>query len=233
MGIGCVLSGEEYRPSEFAHHARRVEQARFEGPWICDHFHPCNDEQRESLFVWSVTCRVHANFLDVMAVRAAALAVWAYAVWLLLTWTATAEQLITGALIAVLVGCALAPLGPVVAPWTALAPRRMIATLVLLADSTVRIVRANLSLARRIWAPGRPLRSGMIILPTEARTDGEIAATALITTMIVDNQIVDLDRSAAEFQYHAVDVPGGDPAERRERVNGPTERHVLRIAGTR
>jgi multicomponent Na+:H+ antiporter subunit E len=165
--------------------------------------------------------------------RAAALAVWAYAVWLVLTWTATAEQLVFGAVVAVVVGCALAPFGPVVAPWTVLAPRRLAAWLVLLGDSLVRIVRANLSLTRRIWAPSRPLRSGMVILPTEADRDGEIAAVGLITSLIVDNQIVDLDRSAAELQYHAVDVPTGTPQERREQVNGPTERHVLRVSRTR
>lgn len=169
---------------------------------------------------------------DATWVRAFALAGWAYGVWLLLTWTATAEQLVTGALIAFIVGSALAPLGTL-APWTALAPRRLVASAVLLGDSLVRIVRANLSLARRIWSPHRPLRSGMIILPTAAHTDGEIAAIGLITSMIVDNQIVDLDRSTAELQYHAVDVPEGEPAERRERVTGPTERHVLRIARSR
>jgi multicomponent Na+:H+ antiporter subunit E len=162
--------------------------------------------------------------------RAFALAIWTYAVWLLLTWTATAEQLSVGALVSMAIGCALAGCGPVASPWRALAPPRSARALILLGDSLVRIVRANVSLARRIWSPKRPLRSGMIIVGTDARTDGELAATGLITSLIVDNQIADLDRSAAQLQYHAVDVPPGDPEQRRERVTGPTERQVLRIA---
>jgi multicomponent Na+:H+ antiporter subunit E len=162
--------------------------------------------------------------------RALALAIWTYAVWLLLTWTATAEQLTVGAAASVAIGCALAGSGPVMAPWAMLRPRRFTRILVLLGDSLVRIVRANLSLARRIWSPKRPLRSGMVIVGTDARTDGEIAATGLITSLIVDNQIADLDRSAAQLQYHAVDVPPGEPEQRRERMTGPTERQVLRIA---
>jgi multicomponent Na+:H+ antiporter subunit E len=162
--------------------------------------------------------------------RAFALAIWTYAVWLLLTWTATAEQLSVGALVSMAIGGALAGCGPVASPWRALAPPRSARALILLGDSLVRIVRANVSLARRIWSPKRPLRSGMIIVGTDARTDGELAATGLITSLIVDNQIADLDRSAAQLQYHAVDVPPGDPEQRRERVTGPTERQVLRIA---
>jgi multicomponent Na+:H+ antiporter subunit E len=162
--------------------------------------------------------------------RAFALAIWTYAVWLLLTWSATAEQLTVGAGLSLAIGCALAGSGSVVAPWAALEPRRFGRIVLLLLGSLVRIVRANVCLARRIWSPKRPLRSGMVIVETQARTDGELAATGLITSLIVDNQIADLDRSAAQLQYHAVDVPSGNPERRREQVTGPTERQVLSIA---
>jgi multicomponent Na+:H+ antiporter subunit E len=157
-------------------------------------------------------------------------ATWAYAVWLLLTWTATAEQLLFGAVISVAVGAAMLPLGPVPPPWQAVRPRRLRQVAALGGGSAVRIVRANLSLAARIWSPRRPLRSGMIIVPTRARTDGELAAVGLLTSLIVDNQLVDLDRSADELQYHAVAVPSGTVTERAEAVNAPTERRVIRIA---
>lgn len=156
-----------------------------------------------------------------------ALAVWLYGFWLLLTWTVTAEQLVFGALLSVALAAIMAPLGSVCPPWKVLAPGRFLAILALIVASIYRIVRANLSLARRIWSPARPLSSGMMIVPTLARTDGEVAAVGLITSLIVDNQVVDLDRSAQELQYHAVAVP--PPKERYERVNGPTERMVARI----
>lgn len=165
--------------------------------------------------------------------NAAACAMWAYAVWILLTWTATAEQLLFGAALAVVVGAALAPLGPVIAPWRAFAPKRMLAWSRLLGGSAGRIVVANFALARRIWSPRSRLRSGMIVLPTRARSDGAIAAVGLVSSLIVDNQLVDLDRSEACLQYHAVEVPQGDTEQRYERVNGATERRVLEIAQDR
>lgn len=160
--------------------------------------------------------------------RTAALAAWAYAVWLLLTWTATAEQLLTGALLALACGVAFAPLGPVVAPWSVLRPGRLAALITLAGACAMRIVRANLSLTRRIWAPSRPLRSGMVIVPSAARRDGELAAVGLLTSLVVENQFIDLDRSRHEMQYHVMALPDG-PA--REAISGPLERRIRKVAG--
>ena len=54
MRIGYFLSSEESTPAELVAQARMAEEAGFEGLWISDHFHPWNDEQGHSPFVWSV-----------------------------------------------------------------------------------------------------------------------------------------------------------------------------------
>jgi multicomponent Na+:H+ antiporter subunit E len=162
--------------------------------------------------------------------RAVAIGTWAYVVWLLITWTATAEQLIFGGSLALLCGLALAPLGDAVGPWRLLAPVRMFWIMRLIGYALVNIVRANVSLARRIWSPSRPLRSGMVVVWSAARTDGEIAATAVITSLIVDNQFVDLDRSKHLMQYHAVEVPDDDPAQH---INAPVENLIARVRRAR
>jgi G6PDH family F420-dependent oxidoreductase len=54
MRIGYFLSCEEYPPDQLVAQARAAEAAGFEGLWISDHFHPWNDEQGQSPFVWSV-----------------------------------------------------------------------------------------------------------------------------------------------------------------------------------
>jgi G6PDH family F420-dependent oxidoreductase len=54
MKIGYFLSCEEFGPAELLRQARMAEEAGFEGLWISDHYHPWNDEQGESPFVWSV-----------------------------------------------------------------------------------------------------------------------------------------------------------------------------------
>ena len=54
MRVGFSLSSEEYAPRELVRQARLAEAAGFDGLWISDHFHPWNDEQGHSPFVWSV-----------------------------------------------------------------------------------------------------------------------------------------------------------------------------------
>lgn len=53
MKIGYFLSSEETAPRELVHQASLAEDAGFDGLWISDHFHPWNDEQGHSGFVWS------------------------------------------------------------------------------------------------------------------------------------------------------------------------------------
>ena len=54
MRIGYFLASEEYDPRELIEQAKKAEQAGFHALWISDHYHPWNDEQGHSSFVWSV-----------------------------------------------------------------------------------------------------------------------------------------------------------------------------------
>jgi multicomponent Na+:H+ antiporter subunit E len=155
--------------------------------------------------------------------RRAALFCWSLAVWVLLTWTLTVEQLLCGVFVATVAAVALAPLGGVAGPWQLLGPRRFAAGVRLLIASAGRVAMANLRLSRRIWDPRQPLASGMVISPTKERSDGGLAAVGLITSLIVETQIVDLDRREHELQYHAVPVPDVGTGPVREKVNGPVE----------
>lgn len=51
---GYFLSCEEFTPGDLIEQARAAEQAGFQSLWISDHFHPWNDAQGQSPFVWSV-----------------------------------------------------------------------------------------------------------------------------------------------------------------------------------
>jgi len=166
--------------------------------------------------------------------RVANLSLWLFAIWVLLTWSPfTLEQELFGLAFAVVIATALAPFGGVAAPWRLLDPRRLFALVWLVLDTLARIVRANVELAYRIWAPSRPLRSGMVIVPTHARSAGGLTAVGLISSLVVDNQITDVDRRRHRLQYHAVSVPKGGPAARRAAVNGPVERRLESLWGAR
>jgi G6PDH family F420-dependent oxidoreductase len=54
MKIGYSLSAEQFTPSELLDQARRARKAGFEALSISDHFHPWNEAQGNSPFVWSM-----------------------------------------------------------------------------------------------------------------------------------------------------------------------------------
>ncbi len=58
MKIGYFLSSEEWGPHDLVAQAIKAHAAGFDGLWISDHYHPWNDEQGHSPFVWS-TIGVH------------------------------------------------------------------------------------------------------------------------------------------------------------------------------
>ena len=152
----------------------------------------------------------------------AALALWSGAAWVLLTWKASVEQLAYGVAVSIAVAVALSPLGPVAPPWQLLHPRRLLRLAALAATSVGRILKANVVLARRVWSPSRPIRTGMLVVPTDLRSDGAVTAVGLLGSVIVDHQLVDLE--PRHLQYHAVWVASEDPDEAREQINGRLER---------
>jgi G6PDH family F420-dependent oxidoreductase len=54
MRIGYFLSSEEFDPKQLVEQARLAQHAGLDRLWISDHYHPWNDEQGNSPFVWSV-----------------------------------------------------------------------------------------------------------------------------------------------------------------------------------
>jgi G6PDH family F420-dependent oxidoreductase len=51
---GYFLSSEEHGPASLLEQAVLAEQHGFDALWISDHYHPWNDEQGQSPFVWAV-----------------------------------------------------------------------------------------------------------------------------------------------------------------------------------
>lgn len=150
------------------------------------------------------------------------MALWSGAAWVLLTWKATLEQALYGVAVSLTVAMIMSPLGPVSPPWRLLRPGRLMRLAALVVTSAGRIVWANIELARRVWSPSRPIRTGMLVVPTDLRTDGAVTTVGLLGSIIVDHQLVDLE--PGRLQYHAVWVASEDPTEARERINGPVER---------
>jgi multicomponent Na+:H+ antiporter subunit E len=157
--------------------------------------------------------------------RTTALAAWCYLVWLLLTLTPTVEVLLVGVPISVLCAALLAPLAPAAGPWRLLRPvtaARWLRGSVRLGAS---IVRANVAMARLVWSSSVRPPSGMVVVPSRTDDSDLLATVGLLSSLVVDNQVVDVDPSRSQLLYHCVRVPPED-ADAYERVNGPVE-HVV------
>jgi G6PDH family F420-dependent oxidoreductase len=58
MRIGYFLASEEWGPQALVDQAVKAQSAGFDGLWISDHYHPWNDEQGHSPFVWSTIAAI-------------------------------------------------------------------------------------------------------------------------------------------------------------------------------
>jgi multicomponent Na+:H+ antiporter subunit E len=163
------------------------------------------------------------------ATTVVALAIWCFIAWSALIWTPTVESSIAGAALSVLVAWLLASLGPVVRPWRMLMPGRLPAIVRLTGWVATQVVRANVRLARRIWTPSLPLATGVVVVPTRFADEGRVGAVGIISSLVVDNQIIDLDRSRRELVYHCIVVPA--PGRGYEQINGPLERRIAALTG--
>src|SRR4051794_7225748 len=66
MRIGYFLSSEEWGPRDLVAQSVAAEEAGFDGLWISDHYHPWNDAQGHSPFVWSTLGAIgQATAMDV------------------------------------------------------------------------------------------------------------------------------------------------------------------------
>jgi multicomponent Na+:H+ antiporter subunit E len=101
------------------------------------------------------------------------------------------------------------------------------ALLVLCGVVAGKIVLANVRLALRVWRPSISLRSGMLVVSTTRHSVGSLAAVGVLTSLIVDNQLVDLDRTNCELQYHAVELPRDERG--RAEVNDAVERWLTKL----
>ncbi|WP_051579705.1 Na+/H+ antiporter subunit E [Pseudonocardia acaciae] len=124
--------------------------------------------------------------------------------WVLLTGTFTVEHLAFGVGAAALVAAGLAPLYPT----AGLRPRALARAVGTAVVTLGRVVVANIRLAARIWRSGRPSASGMVVVRTSVRSVAGLAAVGVMSSLVVDNQLVDVDRHGGELQYHT--VTGGD-----------------------
>ena len=158
--------------------------------------------------------------------RTRGLAAWCFLAWLMLSLSVSVESLVTGLVLSLGAAAALSPLGEVPGPWTLLRPRRVGATAPPGGWAGGRLhAREPPDGPARVDAPPAAAH-GDGRRRDAARTDGQVGAVGLLTSLVVDNQVIDVDLDERTMLYHCVEVPRGEPYDA---VNGPVERRLLAI----
>lgn len=87
------------------------------------------------------------------------------------------------------------------------------------------LVLANLRVAHDVATPGFRMRPGVIAVPLDARTDGEITMLANLITMTPGTLSLDVSDDRSVLYVHVMYL--GDPDEVRREIKDGLERRIL------
>jgi multicomponent K+:H+ antiporter subunit E len=128
-----------------------------------------------------------------------------FVMWLLLTQTFSAGQVLLGLGVAVLATRATAALKP---EMSAVRSPRAIARLA--AAVVADVIRSNLAVASIVLSPRRRHQSGFVRLPLELRDRNGLALLAIIITATPGTAWVDFDRKRGSLLIHVLDLVDED-----------------------
>lgn len=151
-----------------------------------------------------------------------------FAVWLALTSSLHWQELLTGALVSVVLtlflwrtyaGLGLPPLSI----------KRIWCFAVYLVVLFKEIIRANLDVAYRVIHPRLPIRPGIVAIKTELRQD--IAKMILANSITLTPGTFTLDILDDTLLIHWIDVRSEDPERAARLISGRFEKHLREIFG--
>ena len=156
-------------------------------------------------------------------------AVLAFLTYIVFTGSVTGYDLVTGLLVAGIVGWLTAEL-MVQKPAKLISAGRFAWLLAYsLAYFLYYEVRAHLDVMRRILSPSMPINPGIVRVPYEVRTDYAMTAVANSITNTPGTVVVDLDPEGRSYFVHWIDIKAVDPEECREQISLPFERFLKRV----
>lgn len=90
------------------------------------------------------------------------------------------------------------------------------------------MIRANLEVMFTVLRPRRTLRPGIVAIPLEARTDGEITFLANLITLTPGSLTLDVSTDRRVLYVHSMHVEDAD--ELRREIKEGFERRLLEVA---
>ncbi|MBN2375888.1 MAG: Na+/H+ antiporter subunit E [Sedimentisphaerales bacterium] len=147
-------------------------------------------------------------------------------IWILLSWSADPQQIITGVLLAALLTLFLAPLRNNI-PVKILNPIRWFWFIVYTVYFIYYCLRANLDVAYRALHPDTPITPGIVKVHTDLKTD--IAKTFLANSITLTPGTLTIDLLDDTLFIHWINIVTTDPDQQNEIIVKRFERILKRI----
>lgn len=145
------------------------------------------------------------------------------AIWLLLTHPFSTEELIAGAVAALVIS--LIPTGAHgVMQDVRVTPRAVFAALRFLAAFLVALVRSNLDVAFRVLQPSLPISPGIVRIRTSLTTP--LARTLLANAITLTPGTITVESRGELLYIHWISVGDGDTEDATRRIVGKFERYL-------
>jgi multicomponent Na+:H+ antiporter subunit E len=145
------------------------------------------------------------------------------AIWLLLTYPFSTQELVAGAIAAVVISLiSSGALG--VMQDIRVTPRAIVAALSFLVAFLGALVRSNLDVAFRVLQPSLPISPGIVRIRTSLRTP--LARTLLANAITLTPGTITVEARDDVFYVHWISVAGGDTEDATRRIVGTFERYL-------
>ncbi len=147
-------------------------------------------------------------------------------IWVLLTWSLSAADLIAGALLAAIASFLFSDLLP--EEWMYLFnPRRLFWGLVYLPVFFWHVIKSNLDVAYRVFHPEMPIRPGIVKVRTNLKND--LAKTFLANSITLTPGTLTVDCVDNYLYVHWIYIVSDDPDEDTRLIVEKFERYLRKI----
>jgi multicomponent Na+:H+ antiporter subunit E len=147
-------------------------------------------------------------------------------VWIAFTTTFTSEELITGAIVSMIISL-LSIRMFTCCKLSILAPKRIFYMIVYFFVFIIALIRANFDVARRVLTPSLPINPGIVKFKTKLKTDYSKMVLANSITLTPGTLSVDIIDDT--FYIHWIDVQTTDPEKAYKDIAWQFEKILLKI----
>ena len=155
-----------------------------------------------------------------------------FAFWILLTWSFTAQELITGAVVSLIVALFSARFFIHENPFWFFNPAHLFGAIGFWCGTfVVEMVKANVDMAKRCFGGCKNIQPGIVKIPVGLKSDYGQAALADAITLTPGTITLDIAEQGDQTWYyiHWIDVTTEDPEEAGEAIKGRLERGLRRV----